>query len=166
MALRHPFFKPHKERFLNENGVSAEDQAALDAEKLFLCKSGELAHILDTWPNLEDQEREIRSLMGPRLRKRFDSGITEFDLHLQEGVISFIFRHDARLGGGPDNTAGWARTTISLALFREEIEPQPKTAAWTPDLVLSEPIKAKPAPPKTDSETKAKPRLKAKGRKQ
>jgi len=151
VAFTVPFFKPHKEPLFNEAGVSPEDQAALDAEKLYLCKSGELAHILDTWERLEDREEQIRKLMGPRLRKRFDSGITEFDLHLQEGVISLIFRHDARLGGGPDNNAGWARATITLALFREEFAPPPKVSDWTPELPLQQPVTAEPPKQKPES---------------
>jgi hypothetical protein len=146
LAFSVPFFKPHKEPLFTEGQVHAEDQAALDAEKLYLCKSGELQHILDTWHIPEEREDQIRKLMAPRFKERFKTGLFEFDLHLQEGVISFIFRHDERLGGGPDNNAGYARATITLALFREEFAPQPKPSDWAPELVLQKPD-AKPAEP-------------------
>lgn len=55
-----------------------------------------------------------------------------------------------------------------LKAEREPILPPVGTPDGKPELKLSEPIKAKPAqkpaPPKTDSQTKAKPRLPAKGR--
>lgn len=145
LAFLQPFWKPHKEPLFTEGQVHAEDQAALDAEKLYLCKSGELQHILDTWTIPEEREDQIRKLMAPRFKERFKTGLFEFDLHLQEGVISFIFRHDERLGGGPDNRAGYARATITLALFREEFAPEPKPSDWAPELKLQQPV-AKPAP--------------------
>lgn len=120
MPIRQPFFTPQKEPLLTSELVRLEVRAALEAEKLYLCMSGELDEILTTYPRADQREKAIMDLMLPRLGARFKSGRVEFDVQIQDGLIGLIFRHDARLGGGPNNKDPWARASIPLRLLFDE----------------------------------------------
>lgn len=120
--MKEPFFVRHKEPFLVSEMVPRRARAALEAEKVFLCISGELDEILTKHPRADQREQAIFRLLKPRLEARFKSGVTEFDVQIQEGLIGLIFRHDDRVGGGPAPPP-WARVSIPLRLCFDDPYP-------------------------------------------
>lgn len=134
--LRQPFFKhqPHTPK--------PQVQAALDAECVWLCQSGELLRIYQVWPDFQTRSDAAHRLIIPRLRDRFlriDKQVeVNLAIHCHETIVSAALQVQR-----PALPEPCADKVIPITLFYDKDE-------WT-------------APPPTQRQTKTtKPPLKAK----